>query len=167
MTVSLLRTIAIGQRSSLYGVVSAPLRRWPVAEPEDLLDYSLDITALLADVADTVISAQVSVSPSGLGELAASGLAVAGGVVTLMLGGGVCGRDYVIQIACQTEAARTFGFRVGLAIDNPMAAYPNTPPSSPGFGPPVVWGDPALSNLLTGADGAYLVGADGAALTLG
>jgi hypothetical protein len=167
VTVSLLRTIAIGEPATAYGVpVRLPLLRWPLAEPEDVLDYSIDVSLLLADVADTIVAAEAAVAPSGSGELAGSNLSVAGGVITLWLAGGVPGRDYVIQVSCVTAAQRGFGFRIALAVDNALAAEPGPPPS-PGFGAPLLWGRALPVIALEDGTGAVLLENDAGYLLQG
>lgn len=139
MTVSALRTVVVGAPANIYGVSPVqPSLRWPMAEPDEALDYSLDVSALLSDVGDTIASASLAVSPSGAGELAASDLTVAGGIITGWLSGGVAGRRYTARIEAVT-GTRTFEWLVGLRIDPALATYPLAAAPSSGFGTVLTW----------------------------
>jgi hypothetical protein len=107
---------------------------WPTSEPDDVLDYKLDMTAALADVGDTLTSVTAAVAPSGTEELTPSRLSFSGGVITVWLSHGVAGRLYVIQINAFTAANREFSFYVELPISLDTAITPSPPPPSPGFG---------------------------------
>jgi hypothetical protein len=107
---------------------------WPVSEPDDVLDYNLDLTAALADVGDTLASATVAVAPSGTGELTPSRLTISGNVITVWLSNGVAGRVYVVQVNAITAAGREFSFYVSLPISLDTAITPPSPPPSTGFG---------------------------------
>jgi hypothetical protein len=110
---------------------------WPTSEPDDVLDYVLDMTAALAEVEDTLVSVTAAVSPSGTGELTPSRLSFSGGIITLWLSHGVAGRLYVIQINAFTAAGREFSFYVELPISLDTAITDSPPPPSPGFGTPI------------------------------
>jgi hypothetical protein len=145
VTVSALRTIVIGAPSSIYGVCPVqPMLQWPMAGPDEVLDYSLDVTAQLADVGDTIAYATISVSPSGTGELAVGALNVLGNVITAWLSGGVAGRNYLVRIEITTNAARTFQWMIGLLMDPELAGYPLAVPPSLGFGPLTTWNSEAI-----------------------
>ena len=110
---------------------------WPTSEPDDVLDYVLDMTAALADVGDTLTSVTAAVAPSGVGELTPSQLSFSEGVITLWLSNGVAGRLYVIEINAFTTDSREFSFYVELPISLDTAIVPSPPPPSPGFGTPI------------------------------
>ncbi len=140
MAISSYRTVLAGVPSLLPGLCQVPLR-WPMAEPDEVLDYSLDIGVLLAEVQDSIASVALSISPSGLGELTASSVSVLGTVITAWLRGGVPGRTYTIRIEATTNAMppRTFERFVNLTIDPTFQTFPQTAPPSPGYGPPTTW----------------------------
>ncbi len=142
MTPSVARTIVVGSGavpSLTYGVLAQQLR-WPVAEPGASLDYSLDLTAPLADIADTIVSASVAVSPSGAGEMAVLGLTVTGALLTAILAGGVPGRNYKIKVDVTTGGGDVFEYYVGLLVDQSVATMmPPLAPPNPGFGTAVTW----------------------------
>jgi hypothetical protein len=149
MTVSAIRTIVVGGAAapawSQYNVPAYPqVLRWPVAEPDEVLDYSLDVSSLLSDVGDTIASATLAVSPSGAGELVASALSVLGGVITGWLGGGVAGRRYVVRIQAVTNGARSFSRLVGLPIDPTLATCPLPAAPDLDFGPVITWNPGAI-----------------------
>lgn len=145
MTVSALRTITVGAPASIYGVCPVqPSLGWPMAQPDEVLDYSLDVSALLSDVDDTITSASLAVSPSGAGELTASALAVQGGVITVWLADGVAGRRYLIRVEAITAGGRTFEWLIGLSIDPALATWPPTAAPSPAFGTVLTSGGASL-----------------------
>lgn len=139
MSVSSYRTIILPLNPTAYDeyLIYPPLR-WPVAEPDDNLDYSLSIALELADVADTVVSFSVSISPDD-GALVAGNLAVEGSLLTVWLAGGIPGRDYRIKIEVGTLATRAYEWLVQLLIDPTLGTYPPPAYPAPGFSPPVVW----------------------------
>jgi hypothetical protein len=117
---------------------------WPMAEPDDVLDYSIDITAALADVADALDTVTLAVSPWGAGELVASQLIVAGGVITGWLGPGLAGRNYIVRIEGLTVAGRTFEWFVDLLIDPDRVAFPLPLPPNLDFGGTLTWHRPRV-----------------------
>lgn len=110
---------------------------WPVGNPDDFLDYSLDLTAALAETTDTILSAMLAVAPSGTGELVASNLTFSGGIVTGWLTGGVAGRIYTVRIDVSTKQDRIFSFYVRLPLDVRLATFPIIPPLVAGYGTPI------------------------------
>lgn len=141
MTISSHRTITIGRSShSGYGTMPAgPSWRWPTAEPSSNLDYSIDITALLTDVADSIFTVSAAASPSGTGELALTDLSVNGNTITLEMHGGVAGRNYLVALTVTTAAGRIFELLVGLGVNRLLASYPLPPAPVAGFGVPITW----------------------------
>lgn len=112
-----------------------PPLSWPMAEPDDHLDYGLDVSAAISDASDTITSASACVAPSGVGEVVASNLSVSNNVITLYLTGGVAGRQYTVNLTANTAAGRTFVWYVYLPIDPTLASVPIPPPPSPYYGP--------------------------------
>jgi hypothetical protein len=94
----------------------APLS-WPAKDPEDVLDYELDISAALAgDENDLIASIDVKIEPSGLGQLALTSAAVDGAVAILWLSGGVAPNVYSVQVTIVTAAGRTIGRAIFLPV---------------------------------------------------
>lgn len=141
MIVSAARTVAVvsGANPSLLAAVLGDPLRWPVKAPGATLDYSLNLAAPLADIADVIVSASVAVSPSGSGELAIGGLACAGAVLTATLSGGVPGRNYSVRFDVQTAGGDDLEYTLGLLIDPSLAAFPLPTPPGAGFGTAVTW----------------------------
>lgn len=137
------RTIVVpsGTSAALSAVTLAPAYAWPLAEPGDVQDYRLDVTAPLATIGDVLNEAAVSIMPSGPSELAAASLtADQCGVISLSLGGGVAGRNYRVRVDAQTDAGRAYSWMIGLLIDPSQASLPLPAPASAGYGPALVWG---------------------------
>lgn len=136
MTLSPSRTLVVPATPLL---VPASLA-WPLAYASDDLDYSLDVTASLAEVGDTLETVAVSAAPSGTGELAVQSVTVAGSIITAMLAGGQPGRRHVVRVVATTLSGRTFEWRPVLQIratpGDPIAQV--VPPSAL-FGPPATW----------------------------
>jgi hypothetical protein len=118
--------------------VSSGVMRWPQAEPDDFLDYSLDVTEELNDVLDTIVSATVRIKPSGRNELQASEFIVVGNKLTLFLTGGYPGRQYIVRFEAPTTGGRKFDWPVILNVDSLLADRKVQPdPASNDFGSPV------------------------------
>jgi len=146
LTVSTARTIAVPSQgfSAAGALVASPYLVWPTAEPSDTLDYSLDLTAPLADVDDVIATVTLTVAPSGTGELSYSRLSVAGDVITWWGAGGVAGRRYLVSVTAATGYGRAFAYVVALNIDPTLATYPLPPPPNPGPGLPIMVSAAAL-----------------------
>lgn len=112
---------------------------WPMAQPADVLDYSLDVSAALADIGSTLAGISVSAAPSGAGELTVNSASFSGGVITVWLAGGVPSRSYTVQIVATTADAQELTWFVALPIDPAQAVPPIPVPPSPGYGAPVVY----------------------------
>lgn len=110
---------------------------WPTAQPDDDLDYSIDVGAVLSEINDTIESVSVSSAPSGTGELSIVSVAINGDVITSWLSGGVAGRIYCIDIRMTTAAGRVFIFCVHLPISAILALSPIPLPPNPGYSTPV------------------------------
>jgi hypothetical protein len=137
----------------LAGLSVAPPLQWPMAEPADLLDYSLDYTAPLEDDTDSIAFASIAVAPSGTGELAIFDITVAGAVLTAWLSGGVAGRVYRAAVTVETATGRAIELLAGLTIDPALESLPLAPPPSTGFGVAQTWGAPVVADFST--DGTF------------
>src|SRR5579875_1470860 len=104
MPLSASRTLAVPATPQLVPALLA----WPLAYASDDLDYSLDVTAPLAEVGDTLETVAVSAAPSGTGEMAVQSVTVAGSVITVMLAGGQPGRRHVVRVVATTLGGRVF-----------------------------------------------------------
>jgi hypothetical protein len=104
------------------------------------LAYSYDMTPYLAPAADSIAQVSLSTSPSGAGELQAVDLSVTGNVFTVQFTSGVPGRAYSNLILVTGRSGRVwnlFGYIMVQVIQR--GGYPLAPPSSPGYGPPIIW----------------------------
>jgi hypothetical protein len=139
------RTIAVpASTPQLAGFSVAPPLFWPMAEPYDDLDYTLDLTAALAAPQgstgpDTILSVAVAAKPSGTGELSIGTVIAEDAGITIMLAGGVPGRTYQVETLVQTAEGRAMGWVVDLTIDPATATFPLPAPQSTNFGTPVAW----------------------------
>jgi hypothetical protein len=122
-----------------YGItIGPPVARWPVHEPAEVADYTLDVSADLGT--ETLSGVSVTVTPSGTGELTPSALSVTGALITVWLSGGVAGRQYVVSITATTLGGRTYQWPVRVTVDTTLATWPLAAPPSTGPGTPVAWG---------------------------
>jgi len=88
---------------------------WPTADPGDLLDYCLDITAWLADAGTTI--SQVDVTPSPLdGIIAIPAYSFDAGVITVQIGGGNVGTTYAIGITAILASGEHLHRGIALSI---------------------------------------------------
>lgn len=124
MTPSALRTLVLAdfQPSASYGVVlAAPALLWPSKQPAETLDYSLDVSAFLADAGDELAQVTVSTSPANPGDLAPVLLQVGTGVITAMLAGGQPGTDYGVQIELTTAQGRVLAPAGAISVTGPFS----------------------------------------------
>jgi hypothetical protein len=137
MTISVARTITLQPPAPTPWApyITPSLPPWPVKQPEDELDYSLDFTALLDDVGDYIASASVSMAPSGGSDAQPTLLSIYGNLVTVWIGGGVAGRTSMATIGVQTTMGRTFEMFVNIQVSLLSATWPLPAPSSTGPGP--------------------------------
>jgi hypothetical protein len=103
---------------------------WPIKDPGDVLDFSLDLSAALAgDPTDQVSTVGVTTVPSGNpGDLAVGRVVAAGASAVIWLSAGVAGTTYSVQVTVGTLNGRIIGRTVLLPVQQ-LAAVP--PPASP------------------------------------
>jgi hypothetical protein len=137
MQASAARTIIVGSgvNASLNAAVLGDALRWPLAGPGANRDYTLDLTAPLADMVDTLATVSVSVAPSGAGELRIVSLSATSTLIGLRLAGGVPGRNYTVVVDAVTEGGEELEYAIGLMINPLLGVWPLSPPPSFGFGP--------------------------------
>jgi hypothetical protein len=169
MVISTQRTLAIRAPTPTYGAYAPQvLLHWPVAEPDEALDYSLNVADPLNDVEADIVNVVLSVSPSGSGELVASDLAYETDLITVWLAGGVPGRHYRIKVIATTDGNHAFEWIIGLLIGSTLGTLPLAAPPSTGFGAALTWPSGSFPDgVILGVDGAGLIGADGDYLTFG
>lgn len=103
---------------------------WPIKDPGDVLDYSLDLSpALAGDPTDQVATVGVTTVPTGNpGDLAVGRIVANGTSAVMWLSAGVVGTTYSVQITVGTLNGRIMGRTVLLPVQQ-LAAVP--PPSNP------------------------------------
>lgn len=108
-----------------------PPLAWGAKDPADVLDYTIDASALLAgDDTDAIANASVAFAPDD-GTLILGNVAALGPAVVLWMSGGTSGTVYAVQATLSTQNGRTFGRTVllpvqGLAHEPPPAALLTT-----------------------------------------
>lgn len=121
---------------------------WPAKDPEDVLDYELDISAALSGDKDTIATIDVSIAPSGASGLMLMSASADGCVAVLWVSGGVAGTVYSVQVSIGTTAGRTIGRAIFLPVLAMVSALPPTSALTTGSGLVVV--DQAGNPILVG-----------------
>lgn len=85
----------------------APLN-WPTKDPQDVLDYQLDIgPAVVGNSNDVILGLAVSVTPNDPGDVSVTSAAADGTLAVLWLAGGQAGTVYTITLLITTANGRT------------------------------------------------------------
>ena len=85
----------------------APLN-WPAKDPQDVLDYQLDIgPAVIGNAGDTITAMNVTVTPSSPGDLVVNSVSADGTLAVLWLAGGQAGVVYTITCTISMTSGRT------------------------------------------------------------
>jgi hypothetical protein len=113
--------------------------QWPVGEANQQLDYYLDTVAAIYQDGDEISSLQISVAPSGAGELVISYVSMDLGIIRLDFTGGVPGRLYRVRISVNTLLGRDYSWVVNLPISREYAVGPFPVAPDPGFGNIATW----------------------------
>ncbi len=91
------------------------MQAWPAKDPDDVLDYSLDWSDVLAaDANDTIESVAWTIEPAG--ELTKDSQAEAGAISTIWLSGGEAGTRYEIGCLLTTTGGRTYDRTIELPV---------------------------------------------------
>ena len=90
-------------------VASAPPPlNWPTKDPQDVLDYQLDIAPAVAGNSHDVISSMtVSVAPADPGDVIVNSAAADGTIAIAWLSGGQAGIVYTVTFLLTTTSGRT------------------------------------------------------------
>jgi len=113
--------------------------QWPMGEANQQLDYYLDAVAAIYRSGDEISSLQISVAPSGAGELAISYVSMDLGIIRMDFTGGVPGRLYRVRINVNTLLGRDYSWVVNLPISREYAVGPFPVAPDPGFGNIATW----------------------------
>ena len=125
-TPSLARTVCVAAPRPLRALTvgGRPLF-WPPKAPAAHLDYSVDLTAWLADGDDTIATADASIAPSASPyDLGCLWVAPIGSGVTLFLTGGQSATRYAVSVLVTTAAGRVALFEVALTTTSATAVAP-------------------------------------------
>lgn len=122
LTPSPARRLVVPRRdASPRGFVPAPLLlRWPDKDAGAILDYSIDVTALL-DPGDVLSAFSAAVTPSVLGGLVVDSVTTSNTTATAWLGDGVAGVDYSVNLSLSSAAGRYLAVTVKLLV-RPLTA---------------------------------------------
>lgn len=135
MTISAYRSITIYPAFAAVGACIMPQQLcWPMAEPGESLDYTLNMTPALEDVADSIASATIATAPSGAGEMSVAALVRDDSVLTATLASGMPGRTYQARFHIVTTAGRIFAPTISILVNPASGAWPLPPALSPDFG---------------------------------
>jgi hypothetical protein len=114
--------------------VVPPPMVWPAKEPTDVLDFTVDLSAWLADGGNDLLELVTVTPPSTTpGDIAVNVLNVGGATVTCWLIAGQGGATYPMEFSVATQQGRTANFDVVLAV---LSDTPNGTGPAPG---PVTW----------------------------
>ncbi len=90
---------------------------WPLKDPGDTLDYQFDIApALIGNDGDAISTLDITLSPSGPGDLALASTTADGTRAVLWLSGGCPGTIYTVTLTIGTQAGRTIARSVLLPV---------------------------------------------------
>ncbi len=114
------------------GVMPAdvPVLAWPIKDPGDVLDYTLDLSpALAGDSTEQVATVGVTVSPAGSpGDLVVGQIVGNGTRAVIWLSAGVAGTTYSVQVTVGTLKGRVIARTVLLPVQQLAGA---TAPPNP------------------------------------
>jgi hypothetical protein len=110
--------------------------RWPTKSPTAVLDYTLDITAWLLDITDTLESFSVVVNSGNQSDLTASPQAVETGDtgMTVNLSGGTTGNEYAVTLTATSTGGMIDSWTVWVYVQNLGATLARQQPTT--IGPP-------------------------------
>lgn len=96
---------------------SSPPLQWPAKDPNDVLDYQLDISpALYGNPGDVIATLDVMITPSDLGDLAIVSTIADGTRAIVWLQGGKVGVTYNVTLTVGTDAGRTLSRSILLPV---------------------------------------------------
>lgn len=111
------------------GAVAAPpaMPSWPVKDPNDLLDYAVDLSpAVVGDDGDSAVSVNVISSPSSTGDVVINSISSDGLLVVLWIGGGNTGTIYTIDLNVTLASGRVLSRSIALPVYTLSGAAPTT-----------------------------------------
>ncbi len=88
--------------------VAPPPLNWPTKDPNDVLDYQLNISpALIGNEGDSIATLDVLIAPDNPGDLTLNEIQADGPSAVLWLSGGQAGTVYTVTIIISTINGRT------------------------------------------------------------
>ena len=109
--------------------VAPPPLSWPTKDPNDVLDYIVDISpALLGNDNDSIATIDVTVAPNNPGDLTVQSTTADGSRIVLWLAGGQAGTVYVTTLNIATVSGRILERSVLLPVL--MLSSPAVPPNA-------------------------------------
>ena len=97
--------------------VSPPPLNWPTKDPQDVLDYQIDVgPAVVGNTGDVIAALSVSVAPAAPGDLTINSAAADGTMAVLWLSGGQAGTVYTVTLLISTTSGRTIQRSVLLPV---------------------------------------------------
>jgi hypothetical protein len=111
------------------GAVAAPpvMLSWPVKDPNDVLDYAVDISAAVAgDDGDAIVDVAISSSPNAIGDLLLNSAAMDGTEVVAWFGAGISGTIYTVVLAITLASGRVVSRSVALPVYSMSGPSPSS-----------------------------------------
>ncbi len=106
---------------------SPPPLSWPIKDPNDILDYQLDVSAaIIGDPGDGIATIDVTISPNNPGDLTLNSVAADGTNVVLWLSAGQVGTVYVVTVLIGMTSGRTLQRSILLPV-LPLSILPIPP----------------------------------------
>jgi hypothetical protein len=102
---------------------------WPTKDPNDVLDYIVDISpALLGNDNDSIATIDVSLAPNNPGDLTLQSTTADGSHIVLWVAGGQAGTIYITTLNIATVSGRVLERSVLLPVL--MLSNPAVPPNA-------------------------------------
>jgi len=139
MTQSPARTLVIDKKGIGY-------LQWPMAVANQRLDFYLDVNAAVYADNDEISSLQISIAPSGSGEMSIVNIEMNNGIIRIDLENGVPGRLYQVKVAVNTLRERDYLWTINIPIDTEYFVGPFPVAPNPGFGSVDTWATIVLEN---------------------
>jgi len=90
---------------------------WPVKDPNDVLDYVVDLSqALAGDEGDAVSTLDVQIAPANPGDLVLQASSADGDLAILWLAQGVAGTIYAVTVVVGTNSGRVIARTINLPV---------------------------------------------------
>jgi hypothetical protein len=113
--VSMISALASGATTAT--AASGALLSWPAKDPNDVLDYAIDVSdVLVGDAGDAIATLDLTIAPNASGDLALNASSAAGTVAVMWFSGGNVGTTYVVTISISTTSGRTIARAVQLPV---------------------------------------------------